>query len=69
MLHDCKYNIVLSSLLHCLVLDDHSKVVKLAHLSRERHGDGLDLGVGLQAVLAELATRAALLEAAKGSSG
>ena len=38
---------------------------KLAHLSGKRHGDGLDLGVSLQSVLAELAAGAALLEAAE----
>ena len=28
----------------------------LAHLAREGHGDGLDFGVGLEAILPELAT-------------
>ena len=41
----------------------------LAHLSGERHGDGLDLGVSLQSVLAELAAGTALLEAAEWGRG
>ena len=41
-------------------------LAKLAHLSGQWHGDGLDLGVSLQAVLSKLATGTALLESAKG---
>ncbi len=58
------------SLYRCIAIDLIDRhAIKLAHLSGERHGNGLDLGVSLQAVLAQLAPRATLLEATKGRSG
>ena len=41
----------------------------LAHLAREGHGDGLDFGVGLEAILPELATGSRLLEASERGRG